>query len=310
MSNDVEVRWDRLTAPALRHAVQDKTVVIIPLGATEQHGPHLPTQVDWRSAYEISLRAARLMAGRQRALVTPAIPFGMSEHHMSLGGTLTLDYATMAAVIGCVVRSAARHGFERIFVLNGHGGNIAALDTILTELTIELEAAACRRHLLVHRRRVHSRHSGAPAAAAPRLRSRDLDHAGAVSGNRAAARSVDARRPGARACRPLPGSTPRSSAGSICRRARPSASSARHGRRARRRGSGCWRPSRATSPMRWPISACGRRRYDRHPGDRSLDARFQPEGVSAPGAAVRRAGHRPSGLERHAGRPAVPRGAY
>ena len=58
---------------------------------------------------------------------------------MSLGGTLTLDYATMAAVIGCVVRSAARHGFERIFVLNGHGGNIAALDTILTELTIELK---------------------------------------------------------------------------------------------------------------------------------------------------------------------------
>jgi len=79
------------------------------------------------------------MAGRQRALVTPAIPFGMSEHHMSLGGTLTLDYATMAAVIGCVVRSAARHGFERIFVLNGHGGNIAALDTIITELTIELK---------------------------------------------------------------------------------------------------------------------------------------------------------------------------
>ena len=139
MADDGEVRWDRLTAPALRDAVRDRTVVIIPLGATEQHGPHLPTQVDWRSAYEISLRAARLMAGRQRALVTPAIPFGMSEHHMSLGGTLTLDYATMAAVVGCVVRSAARHRFERIFVLNGHGGNISALDTILTELTIDLQ---------------------------------------------------------------------------------------------------------------------------------------------------------------------------
>jgi hypothetical protein len=62
MSNDVEVRWDRLTAPELRDAVRDRTVVIVPLGATEQHGPHLPVQVDWRSAYEISLRAARLMA--------------------------------------------------------------------------------------------------------------------------------------------------------------------------------------------------------------------------------------------------------
>jgi creatinine amidohydrolase len=45
----------------------------------------------------------------------------------------------MAAVVGCVVRSAARHGFERIFVLNGHGGNIAALEVMLTELTIELK---------------------------------------------------------------------------------------------------------------------------------------------------------------------------
>jgi creatinine amidohydrolase len=58
---------------------------------------------------------------------------------MSLGGTLTLNFATMAAVVGCVVKSAARHGFERIFVLNGHGGNIAALETIITELTIELK---------------------------------------------------------------------------------------------------------------------------------------------------------------------------
>ena len=139
MPENVEVRWDRLSAPALCAAARDKTVVIVPLGATEQHGPHLPTQVDWRIAYEIAVSAARLMAGRQRALVTPAIPFGMSEHHMSLGGTLTLNFATMAAVIGCVVRSAARHGFERIFVLNGHGGNIAALDTIITELTIELK---------------------------------------------------------------------------------------------------------------------------------------------------------------------------
>jgi creatinine amidohydrolase len=138
-TDHTEVRWDRLTAPALVQAARDKTVVIIPLGATEQHGPHLPTQVDWRLAYEVSQRAARMMQGRQRALVTPAIPFGMSEHHMSLGGTLTLNFSAMAAVVGCVVRSAARHGFERIFVLNGHGGNIAALETIITELTIELK---------------------------------------------------------------------------------------------------------------------------------------------------------------------------
>lgn len=138
-ADGAEVRWDRLSAPALRQAAADQAVVIVPLGATEQHGPHLPTQVDWRLAYEVSLRAARAMRAPWRGLVTPAIPFGMSEHHMSLGGTLTLDFATMSAVVGCIVRSAARHGFRRIFVLNGHGGNIAALETIITELTIDLK---------------------------------------------------------------------------------------------------------------------------------------------------------------------------
>ena len=134
-----EVRWDRMTAPDLVRAARMKTVVIIPLGATEQHGPHLPTQVDWRLAYEISKRAAQQMRSPFSALVTPAIPFGMSEHHMSLGGTLTLNYAAMSVVVGCVVRSVARHGFRRIFVMNGHGGNIAALETIITELTVELQ---------------------------------------------------------------------------------------------------------------------------------------------------------------------------
>lgn len=136
-SNPPEVRWDLLSAPALKACAAAHSVVMIPLGATEQHGHHLPTLVDWRLALEVCLRAARRMPAPWRGLVTPAIPFGMSEHHMSLGGTITLDYATMAAVVGCTVKSVARHGFRRIFVMNGHGGNIAALETIITELSIE-----------------------------------------------------------------------------------------------------------------------------------------------------------------------------
>ena len=56
---------------------------------------------------------------------------------MSLGGTITLDYATMNVVIRCVVTSAIRHGFKRIFVLNGHGGNTTALQNMIGELTVE-----------------------------------------------------------------------------------------------------------------------------------------------------------------------------
>ena len=93
--------------------------------------------VDWRCVHEVSHRAARIMEKTTPTAVTPTIPFGMSEHHMSLNGTITLDHATMYAVIRCVVTSAVRHGFKRIFVLNGHGGNTTALQNMVGELTVE-----------------------------------------------------------------------------------------------------------------------------------------------------------------------------
>jgi creatinine amidohydrolase len=131
-----EVEWGRLGAAELRRLADEDAILIVPIGATEQHGPHLPTMVDHRLAHEVAVRAARLLAGREPAVVAPTIPYGMSEHHLSLGGTLTLDFATMRAVLDCVCGSAIRQGFERIFILNGHGGNIAALETIVTELTV------------------------------------------------------------------------------------------------------------------------------------------------------------------------------
>jgi creatinine amidohydrolase len=132
-----EIEWSRLKAAEIAALARRDAIVIAPIGATEQHGPHLPSMVDWRCAQEVAQRAARIMAKTQPTLVTPTMPFGMSEHHMSLSGTITLDYATMAALVGCVVESAIRHGFKRIFVLNGHGGNTEALRTIVTELTVK-----------------------------------------------------------------------------------------------------------------------------------------------------------------------------
>jgi creatinine amidohydrolase len=131
-----EVEWGRLPAAEIRRRAEADAIVVIPIGATEQHGPHLPTMVDHRLAFEVACRAARIVVEREPVLVAPVIPFGMSEHHVSLGGTITLDYATMAAVVGCVVDSAVRQGFRRLFVLNGHGGNIAPLEAIVAELTV------------------------------------------------------------------------------------------------------------------------------------------------------------------------------
>jgi creatinine amidohydrolase len=70
-----------------------------PIGATEQHGPHLPSMVDWRCVHEVSHRAARLMEDDACGGGGADHPLRHSEHHMSLNGMITLDYATMYAVI-------------------------------------------------------------------------------------------------------------------------------------------------------------------------------------------------------------------
>ena len=131
-----EIEWARYKAAELVKLAERNAIVIVPIGSTEQHGPHLPTQVDTRLVTEVAQRAARLMSSRHPTLVTPTIPFGMSEHHMSLNGTITLDYATMAGILGCVCHSILRDGFKRIFVLNGHGGNTDGIYTFINEFTV------------------------------------------------------------------------------------------------------------------------------------------------------------------------------
>ena len=95
--------------------------VIIPLGSTEQHGPTGAIGTDALTAEAIALEVGR----RTGVLVTPAQAFGMAEHHLGFAGTMSLQPATLLAVLHDLVLSLARHGFERVFVINGHGGNIA-----------------------------------------------------------------------------------------------------------------------------------------------------------------------------------------
>jgi creatinine amidohydrolase len=129
-----------LTAPALNRMAQEDAIIIVPVGATEQHGPHLPVMVDHRLVTEAAMRGvAKLRARGHKALVTPTVWTGFSEHHMELGGTITIDFATFHALLRGIVRSLVRGGFRRICLLNGHGGNIAPLAVVVSELTVELQ---------------------------------------------------------------------------------------------------------------------------------------------------------------------------
>jgi creatinine amidohydrolase len=133
------MEWRKLRADQLRELARADAVVILPVASLEQHGPHLPVEVDSMLGETVAVCAARKIAERgQQAVVLPVLWTGLSEHHMSFGGTVTLDFPAFYAVVEGVCRSVLRHGFKRIVLLNAHGGNENALRTITDELTPKL----------------------------------------------------------------------------------------------------------------------------------------------------------------------------
>ena len=135
--NQPSVMFRELRAPQLRELAGPRTIVIVPVASIEQHGPHLPVGTDSILGAEVAKRAAGLLGDRCPTLVTDTVWTGLSEHHMSFGGTITLDFATFHALLRGVTLSLSRHGFRKIAFLNSHGGNVAALQTITEELTRE-----------------------------------------------------------------------------------------------------------------------------------------------------------------------------
>ncbi len=105
-----------------RWAAEHRALVVVPLGATEQHGPHLPLSLDTDVAVELS---RRLAAQRPDALVTPPIAFGASGEHAGFPGTLSIGVEALEHVLVELGRSAA--AFAGLVLVNAHGGNRAAL---------------------------------------------------------------------------------------------------------------------------------------------------------------------------------------
>ncbi|WP_216206075.1 creatininase family protein [Amycolatopsis aidingensis] len=130
MSEDARtgpVSWADCTRGRLRELLPE-ALVVLPIGATEQHGPHLPAGTDALLAGTIAERAVRAAAGRTpRPLVlAPGLPFGVSEHHLPFGATLSLSVETTIAVLAELARSVVQAGGRRMVLVNGHGGNRGA----------------------------------------------------------------------------------------------------------------------------------------------------------------------------------------
>lgn len=101
----------------------EESLALVPLGSTEQHGPHLPLSTDYRIAEAF----AREAADRTDLLCTPPITIGVSPHHKQFHGTLWVDAQTFRQYIESLTRSLAYHGIDRVIYVNAHGGNIEPL---------------------------------------------------------------------------------------------------------------------------------------------------------------------------------------
>ena len=139
------ILFAEMTRQELR-AIAGETTVVLPLGATEQHGPHLPAGTDFFTVDRLAQAAAERAAAEVAITVTPALPFGSSDHHLTFGATLSLRTETYYRVLSDLLRSLVTDGFRRIFLLNGHGGNhelaqLAARDVAL-ELPVRIAAAS------------------------------------------------------------------------------------------------------------------------------------------------------------------------
>jgi creatinine amidohydrolase len=116
-------------------------VLLVPLGSTEQHGPHLPTGTDSAIAAGVCQLAAATLSERLRVLTAPVVPFGASGEHEGFPGTVSIGHAALHALLLELARSATRWA-ERVVFVNGHGGNLPTLRQAVLRLRAEGRRAA------------------------------------------------------------------------------------------------------------------------------------------------------------------------
>jgi creatinine amidohydrolase len=115
---------------------RENTVIVLPAGSIEQHGPHLPCSVDTVICSGVAGHALARLPKEVPAFMLPPIAYGKSEEHLHFPGTLTLDGETLYATVVQVGESVYRSGFRKLLIVNGHGGQPQVMEMAARELRL------------------------------------------------------------------------------------------------------------------------------------------------------------------------------
>jgi creatinine amidohydrolase len=126
------MKLHEMTWPLLREVPRDRTVVLAPIAACEQHSRHLPTYTDTLLVTAVAEGVEQRLP--KEVLLLPTLWFGASHHHLRFGATLSAEVDTHVQMICELLEPLLRDGHQRILVLNGHGGNIDTMHVALRRL--------------------------------------------------------------------------------------------------------------------------------------------------------------------------------
>jgi creatinine amidohydrolase len=147
MTTTANRHYGRLTSPDTARALTAASVLCLPIGSCEQHGPHLPLNTDTVIAEEFTGRLVERYGERHDLWVLPAMPYGLSPEHVWAPGTVTLRASSFLSLLDELVREYARTTPARhLVIVNGHGGNRGILEAAIHELRLTYGLAICVIH--------------------------------------------------------------------------------------------------------------------------------------------------------------------
>jgi creatinine amidohydrolase len=158
-----------LTGPEIAALDKTNAAVVLPVGAIEQHGPHLPVATDTLTGTTILGRALAKLPPEVACWALPPTNYGKSNEHLDFAGTFTLSATTLIAMLMDLAASAAKSGFRRFVLLNSHGGNVPVVDLVARDIHIQtgmmvfplgMQRLAASAQFLTEHERLHGMHAG------------------------------------------------------------------------------------------------------------------------------------------------------